>query len=199
MDLSENLLSDNRRDGLKKISSSVYNLLREHGSCTYKFLCSKVNNKNSNTLRRRIYDVLSVMRALNMVVKDGKEYRLQNLKDEIKEKKKVLEDLKCIKQGIECLIEKNRNMHIEEHEKFRFPFFLIAVDKSTDVHCETNDERTFFKFRATSKIKLVEDVEILKECGRKSIYGSESVRTEDIFSERYNVYEELPYDPFTFI
>lgn len=74
--VSECLVSDNKRDGLKQISVSIHNLPLNNKEITFQKICSNINTSNTNTLRRRVYDVLSVMRSLNMVVKTKRCYNL---------------------------------------------------------------------------------------------------------------------------
>ncbi|ELQ73996.1 E2F-like protein [Trachipleistophora hominis] len=167
---SECLGSESRRDGLKQISVSIHNLLLNNKDITYQKICSSINTSNTNTLRRRVYDVLSVMRSLNMVVKAKRCYNLvrRNLLCEkrmvVEEKRKQLEDLQHMKEVFEHIVLKNAfKTHSLSLDRFYLPFMIVVAEKDSNVHCETNEERTFFKFRSSKPIKLVEDLDILKE------------------------------------
>merc|ERR1712025_263849 len=110
-ELLSDCLSDTKREGLKQISISIHNLLLQKNKITYKEILSNITTSNTNTLRRRVYDVLSVMRALNMVSKEKKEYKLvqRNLLCEkrilLEEKRKQLQDLKMLKDAFEYRVE----------------------------------------------------------------------------------------------
>ena len=173
--LSDALTSETRREGLKQISVSIHNLLLLNVNMTYQQLIDNIHSTNTNTLRRRVYDVLSVMKALNMVTKDKKNYRLiaRNILCEkrilVDEKKKQLNQLTLMKESFEHItLRNNYRIHKPGNMKFYLPFMIVSIEKNSDVHCETNEERTFFKFRSNRPIKLVEDLEILREIYRHS-------------------------------
>ncbi|KRH92301.1 E2F-like protein [Pseudoloma neurophilia] len=167
---SDALTSETRKEGLKEISVSIHNLLLIKKNMTYKEILDNINTSNANTLRRRVYDVLSVMRALNMITKDKRMYSLigRNPISEkrivISEKKKQITDLKHLKEVFEFIVKKNayRSFKISD-DKFFLPFMVVVIERDSNVHCETNEERSCFKFRSEKPIKLVEDLEILKE------------------------------------
>lgn len=169
--LSERIESEsNRRDGLKQISASVHSILLNRKSATYQEICSGIRTSNANTLRRRVYDVLSVMRSLNMVVKTKRCYCLvqRNVLSEkrmmVEEKKRQLEDIQHSKDVFEHIIMKNIFRGQGSFlKRVYFPFTIVVLEMNSDVHCETNEERTYFRFRSNSPIKLTDDNEILKE------------------------------------
>lgn len=168
--LSDCLTSETRREGLKEISVSIHNLLMLHKEMTYADILENIVSHNTNTLKRRVYDVLSVMRALNLVTRNKKTFSLlgRNLLLEkklvIQEKKKQLDNLKLLKEAFEYLVKKNIRREIKPTEdKYFLPFMIVVVEKNSEAHCETNEERTCFKFKSKRPMKLIEDLEILKE------------------------------------
>lgn len=168
---SDCLTSDTRREGLKQISISIQNLLLNNKDLTYKEILENIISSNPNTLRRRVYDVLSVMKALNLIIKEKKVYNLVNRnllaekKAIIEEKKRQLEEIKNLKNVFKFIVKKNeKNIEYKEYDKkFYLPFIVIVLEKESKAHCETNEERSCFKFTSNKPIKLIEDVDILKE------------------------------------
>lgn len=191
--LSDCLTSETRREGLKEISVSIHNLLMVNKNMTYRELLDGTVSSNINTLRRRVYDVLSVMRALKMIVKNKKSYSLieKNTLCEkrmiISEKRKKLEELKHLQEVFEFIVKKNiyRNFEIPE-EKYFIPFMVVVIEKHSNAHCETNEERTCFKFRSNKPIKLIDDLEILKELYKMNYEPDPYIDSLEEFKESFS-------------
>jgi len=141
-------------------------------------------------IRRRIYDALNVMCAVNIIRKEKKIVSLVNnslcscegeietrlnrlenivtsasrLKKRIEEKMKILEETERRKELLLELIERNRDSAgSEDKEKLHFPFILISTGKKSRIDCETNDKRSYFKFAFADEYRIHEDVHILKQ------------------------------------
>jgi hypothetical protein len=88
---SSNLQSRNLNFGLKEISKKVKEIVRKHKRTTYKIISdliiSEINEKDSKdekNIRRRIYDSLNVMKAMNLFKKDpANKYILWNGENEM--------------------------------------------------------------------------------------------------------------------
>lgn len=63
---------------------------------------------------------------------------------------------------------------------------VVAIEKDSNVHCETNEKRSFFKFKSLKPIKLVEDIEILKE-----IYRNSDKKAQCFFGNNIRKYREV--------
>ncbi|KAG0439110.1 Transcription factor dpl-1 [Dictyocoela muelleri] len=226
------MTSETQGEGLKFIASSVQKVLMAKKVVSYDELLSNINAKNRSTLRRRVYDVLSVMRALNIVKKEDKHYvvsahtHVVELNDRINEKRRRLDDLVGIKTALMYLIKRNMAMtkwvggvremncrykndnksgdykkyknsgyekenrsnynydknteyfnnnsysqgdynktyrnYVENSNIFTLPFLVVMAKKSSNVHCETDEERKFFRFKCTSRLIILDDLKILK-------------------------------------
>lgn len=193
--LSDCLTSETRREGLKQISISIHNLLLNNKGMTYKEILSNIVSSNTNTLRRRVYDVLSVMRALNMVIKERKSYNLikRNPICEkriiLEEKRKQFDDLNRLKDVFEHIVKRNAYRTYKlSYDKYFLPFMIVTIEKNSNVHCETNEERTFFKFKSNKPIKLIEDIEILKEIYK--ITGEKENKNQNVRSDSLEKFME---------
>ncbi|EJW01902.1 hypothetical protein EDEG_00332 [Edhazardia aedis USNM 41457] len=178
-----------QKDGLKSISSQIHNIIQCNKSTSYDHLVKTIKNANKNTLKRRIYDVLTVFRALGLISKDKKIYKktesfdflsstcsevpnneelnknskgLAGMRKILLNKNKLLQNLETTRKSLRFIIERNKFCNIS-CDKLYTPFVLITTDKSVQVNCETNEERDFFKIQSRSKIKVVDDLTIFKE------------------------------------
>lgn len=163
-DYSDNI-SENKKEGLKFIASSVYKLIKQENGCTYSFICENISLPNRRTLHRRIYDVLNVMKAVNLIDKKDKKYYLVNSQETINRKKEELAKLQDMKTVFQYLVEKNKKNYEnnKNSDKLFLPFMIIKTDPKAVINCDTNEERTFFTFKSSEEIELAEDLDVLKE------------------------------------
>lgn len=187
------------RRGLKAFSAMILSILQKEKEIDYTRVAEVIIGMAGNTgedknIRRRIYDALNVMCAIEIVKKDKKMvYLVDNplcgcetevnkrlirlghaitcttkLKERIEEKKRVLEETVKRKDLLLKLIERNKKKeHEEEKERLHFPFLLISTGKKSRIDCETNDKRSYFKFIFASEYQIYEDVHILKQVFRE--------------------------------
>lgn len=163
---SEMNSSENKKEGLKYITQAVFQLLKENKACTYAFICKNIIFPNVETLNRRIYDVLNVMKAVRLVDKRGKRYFLVSSQDDINKKRDEIRKLMEMKKVFEFIVARNAGAKDIHMERLYLPFMVISTSRKADIHCETNEERTFFTFRSDRPLKVNEDLDILRE-----IYG----------------------------
>jgi hypothetical protein len=160
---SDNNQSENRKDGMKYITSSVYNIIKTGDGVTYNYICENIPLENKKTLHRRIYDVLNVMKAVQMIDKKGKKYFMNNNQESINKKKEEIAKLQDMKSVFEYLVIRNSQAQDEHKDKLFLPFMIIKTQTNSVIHCDTNEERSFFTFKSSEEIELVEDLDILKE------------------------------------
>lgn len=154
-----------RKEGLKYISQAVYAIIKEHKECTYQFICQRITAHNTETANRRIYDVLNVMRAVKVIGKRGKTYYLIDNSDDIRRKRAERNKLRDMKETFLYITARNELMGNaeREEEKLYLPFIVVSTDDKADLHCDTNDEHTYFNFKSNRPLKVYEDLAILKE------------------------------------
>lgn len=162
------LTSEAKKEGLKYIAQAVYAVVRESRECTYQFICQNVVVPNSETAHRRIYDVLNVMRAVHVVGKRGKTYFLIDNTDDIRKKRNERNKLHDMKETFLYITTRNALMTGIDSERLYLPFMVISTEKKSEIHCDTNEERSFFNFRSNKPLKVVEDLKILKEIREQS-------------------------------
>ncbi|KAL6122170.1 hypothetical protein NUSPORA_00836 [Nucleospora cyclopteri] len=162
--------SELKREGMKYITNSVYNILKENKQCTYQEIVKAIETKNRETKARRIYDVLNVLRAVNIVGKTGKTYFIINSEDSLDKKKEERDKLKNMKECFKFITLRNTNLQrtankvyqVEDDEKLFLPFMLVYTERNSEVHCDTNEERNYFNLRCNQPLKILEDLDVLK-------------------------------------
>lgn len=186
------------RTGLKAFSAMILSILQREKNIEYTKVADIIMAMSEGTgddknVKRRVYDALNVMCAVDLIRKDRKmAYLIDNqlcgceveierrflrmghsivsapkLRERVEEKRKVLEETIKRKELLVKLIERNKERaFLEEKEKLHLPFILISTKKKSRIDCETNDRRSYFKFIFTNPYKIHEDVHILK-----SIFG----------------------------
>lgn len=169
MDLaSESSASENKREGMKSITQSVYTFLKENKECTYQSLCSSISAQNNETATRRIYDVLNIMRAVNVIGKKNKTYYLIDNTDDIKAKKEEKKKLLDMKETFQYITTRNELLSNTNSERLYLPFMIISTDNKSEIHCDTNEERSFFSFKSSKPLRVIEDLEVLREIREQS-------------------------------
>lgn len=169
MDLNSELLtSEGKKEGMKFITQSVFSILKEHKECTYQFLCSSISTQNSDTTNRRIYDVLNVMRAVNVIGKKSKVYFLIDNTDDIARKMNEKKKLIDMKEIFQYITTRNELLSNTQSERLYLPFLIISTDKKSEIHCDTNEERSFFNFKSNKPLRVIEDIGVLKEIREQS-------------------------------
>ncbi|KAM0680085.1 Transcription factor dpl-1 [Glugoides intestinalis] len=165
---SELLTSETKKEGMKFITQSVYSILKENKECTYQFICSSLSTQNSETANRRIYDVLNVMRAVNLAGKKNKVYFLIDKTDDIKKKKSEKKKLIDMKETFQYITTRNELLSNTDSERLYLPFMIISTDKKSEIHCDTNEERSFFNFKSNKPLRVIEDLGVLREIREQS-------------------------------
>lgn len=190
-------LTSNAQEGLKSIASQIMNILKAEKRLTYAQLLELIEAKNSNTLKRRTYDVLSIMRALNLVKKQDKNYILLDQRkkviSKVHHKTKHYEELKTLKLALEFIINRNKKNKAKK-SRFFMPFIVVYTEKDSKVDCETTEEGDFFKIKSEESIEVVNDLSIVSEvyrnlknnvnikCQEEVQYSSSSLDEMSIFN-----------------
>lgn len=160
---SDMMTSDHKKEGLKQIAQTVYSILRENQECTYQYICQSISASNSETVHRRIYDVLNVMRAVNLIGKRDKVYYIIDTVDDVKKKRNEAKKLSEMKETFKYITTRNQLLSNTHSEKLYLPFMIISTDKKSEIQCDTNEERSFFIFKSNRPLKVIEDLGILKD------------------------------------
>ncbi|GMR61333.1 hypothetical protein PMAYCL1PPCAC_31531, partial [Pristionchus mayeri] len=193
--------------GLRHFSTKVSEKVKEKGMTTYNEISvelvdeyfdslplpmSDSDKQNieviSKNIKRRVYDALNVLMAMNIIVKENKEIKwiglptsnvqeLRKLEDEkarrqqrIKEKNEALCDLVTQLVSYKSLVERNRERERVEDRPadnsiIHLPFVVVSTDKRTDVECQISPDKYEYLFKFDRHFDIQDDIEVLKRIG----------------------------------
>lgn len=178
--------------GLRHFSAKVCAKVEEKGVTTYNEVADdlvqeiglemgKCDHKN---IRRRVYDALNVLMAIDIICKEKKEIRWLGLPNEAAEDLRALENERLALQ--ERIAEKNRNLREilrrcislknlidrnateqkhQQGDKLSLPFILISAARDCHVHCEMLEDRTQYFFEFNTAFQINEDIELMRLMG----------------------------------
>ena len=114
--------------------------------------CQSYDEKN---IRRRVYDALNVLLAMDMIAKDKKEIRWIGLpnntqvgldalrakkklkQDELKLKRQQYNELQIQATAYKRIIARNQeNPPVPEHKRIYMPFIVVKTNKENNIDCE---------------------------------------------------------------
>jgi transcription factor Dp-1 len=171
---------------------------------------TNTGDADDKNIKRRIYDALNVMCAVGLVrkekrkiylnakregcfcpegnrVQDANSDLLLSIRNRVAEKKQTFEDTIARKDLLLRLIERNRASRgcCEEKDHLHFPFLILCTGKKSPIDCETNEKRTYFRFKFKAEYEIYEDVHILKKIfeGRGSAKGGNDENTPNVKSK----------------
>ena len=157
---------------MRYYSQKVCEKVQEKGETTYNEVAnelveeSKLENEEEHdekNIRRRIYDALNVLMALDIIKKDQKKRiwigipftpefshdaeNLQNqkkiLKESIQKKREYLEILREEQNLLDKFEKRNESFFYKncpEQSKLSLPFIVVNTDEETKIDCEMNSE-----------------------------------------------------------
>lgn len=189
--------------GLRHFSTKVCEKVKEKGLTNYNEVADELvadyfqNNLmkqidvvkqeyDMKNIRRRVYDALNVLLAMNIITKNKKDIRwiglpasasqeISRLEEEktrreasIRAKKDALSEMIMQIVSYKNLIARNRN---SEHKNGRppqdtllhLPFLIINTDKDTNVECSVSSDKSEFLFSFDKKFEIHDDFEVLKK------------------------------------
>lgn len=187
--------------GLRHFSAKVCAKVEEKGVTTYNEVADdlvqeiglemgKCDHKN---IRRRVYDALNVLMAIDIIRKEKKEIRWLGLPNEtaddmreleieraalqerISEKSRNLKEVlrRCI--SLKNLIDRNSELqNTHQGDKLQLPFILISAARDCHVHCEMLEDRTQYFFEFNTAFEINEDIELMR------LMGLDTARIEKI-------------------
>ncbi|KAG5673747.1 hypothetical protein PVAND_003767 [Polypedilum vanderplanki] len=190
--------------GLRHFSMRVCQKVKEKGVTTYNEVadelvleeCEDVNGSSSSNvqsydqknLRRRVYDALNVLMAMNIISKEKKEIRWiglptssaqeceelevqnQQTRKRIEEKQKQLRELVLKHVSLKSLIERNKNLEKQgiipsATSAVQLPFIVINTNKKTHIDCNISNDKREYLLKFDDKFEVQDDIEVLKRMG----------------------------------
>lgn len=208
---------DKTGKGLKHFSMKVCEKVKSKGSTTYNEVADELVTEFSSdpsisrqpfdgsligesepfdqkNIRRRVYDALNVLMAINVISKEKKDIRWiglptnaaqecidledekKKLNEMIEEKRKQVRALIIQQVAYKKLVERNKatNQTLNPNAIIKLPFIIITTDKKTVIDCSISDDRTEYLFNLDNAFGLHDDVEVLKRMG----LVNEQIQTE---------------------
>ncbi|CAO3698348.1 unnamed protein product [Rhizopus stolonifer] len=184
--------------GLRHFSKQVCDKVAEQQTTTYNQVAdalaediekstNSTTNNTSNNIRRRVYDALNVLMAMNIISKDKKEIRWlgipecysktrnqEELVKEIQREKRrqeemmsslrllegVVKDKMAKHLHIRNIIWRNQHQSVDEQSKIAFPFFIIQCPDARDI--QSNPHSAVISFVDHNPHGIIEDTEVLQ-------------------------------------
>lgn len=140
---------------------------------------------DQKNIRRRVYDALNVLMAINVISKERKEIKWiglptnaaqecldleeekRKLVDMIDEKRKQVRSLLIQQIAYKKLVERNKatQQTLSPNAIIKLPFIIITTDKKTVIDCSISNDRSEYLFNLDNAFGLHDDVEVLKRMG----------------------------------
>ncbi|OEU15276.1 E2F_TDP-domain-containing protein, partial [Fragilariopsis cylindrus CCMP1102] len=157
----------------------------------------KFDEKN---IRRRVYDALNVLMAMDIISKEKKEITWKGLptaakqdmdsmkkeieyrKYQIEQKRESLRDLLIQQVCLRNLVQRNHDRGIVPDEKIPLPFIVVNTNQSAVIQCDMSGDRTDVMFDFSLPFEINDDNTILKkmEMDRTSISTLRQMLPEDL-------------------
>ncbi|CAD6222195.1 GSCOCG00000805001-RA-CDS [Cotesia congregata] len=173
--------------GLRHFSMKVCEKVKKKGTTSYNEVADELQYDQKN-IRRRVYDALNVLMAMNIISKEKKEIRwlglptnsLQECVSIEKDKKKKIERIKTKTQQLHQLILQhisfknlvernscNEKLHgpPKPNSAIQLPFIILNTSKKTVVDCSITNDKSEYLFNFNNKFEIHDDIEVLKRMG----------------------------------
>lgn len=186
--------------GLKHFSMKVCEKVKEKGTTTYNEVADELvaeevqNQTNESTncdqknIRRRVYDALNVLMAMDIIAKDKKEIRWiglpknsveqysaleqenANKRARIEAKEQQLRELLLQQVSFKSLTERNKEAERQgiiptPNSSIQLPFIIVNTHKSTKINCSVTNDKSEYIFKFNDKFEMHDDAEVLKQMG----------------------------------
>lgn len=201
--------------GLRHFSKRVCDKVKTKMVTTYKEVADElvaecVGNNESPTflydqknIRRRVYDALNVLMALDIIAKNKKDitwkglptgsiqnsvYLVQekeNRLNSVKRKLLALQEIIMQEVAIKRLVKRNQDMETEfgpppNNTFVNLPFMAVSSNEDTAVEIEISDDQKQYGLSFNDKFSVVDDTELLKSMGFTLGLDRGEVNNEDL-------------------
>ncbi|KAK7089970.1 transcription factor Dp-1-like [Littorina saxatilis] len=143
---------------------------------------------DQKNIRRRVYDALNVLMAMNIISKEKKEIRwiglptnsaqeCHNLEQErqrraerIKHKTQQLQELILQQIAFKNLVERNREREKAQgapaaNSAIQLPYIIVNTSKKTVIDCSISNDKYEYLFKFDNTFEIHDDIEVLKRMG----------------------------------
>ncbi|KAM9320006.1 transcription factor Dp-1 [Gastrophryne carolinensis] len=220
--------------GLRHFSMKVCEKVQKKGTTSYNEVADELvaefssadNHISPNesqaydqkNIRRRVYDALNVLMAMNIISKEKKEIKwiglptnsaqeCQNLEVErqrrlerIKQKQSQLQELILQQIAFKNLVQRNRQTEQQtsrsppSNSVIHLPFIIVNTSKKTVIDCSISNDKFEYLFNFDNTFEIHDDIEVLKRMGMACGLESGNCSAEDLKLARSLVPKALePY------
>merc|ERR1712150_52474 len=188
--------------GLRHFSMKVCEKVQAKGSTSYNEVADELVNEltdprctsptdqqyDQKNIRRRVYDALNVLMAMNIISKEKKEIRWLGLPtssiqeangleldkakriDRIKAKTQQLQDLILQQIAFKNLVERNKEREKREgppapNSAIQLPFIIVNTSKKTVIDCSISNDKMEYLFNFDDTFEIHDDMDVLKRMG----------------------------------
>ncbi|XP_068686854.1 transcription factor Dp-1-like isoform X1 [Montipora foliosa] len=143
---------------------------------------------DQKNIRRRVYDALNVLMAMNIISKEKKEIKwvglptnsaqeCQQLEDEKKERQErirqktaELQELILQQIAFKNLVQRNKQVEKEQgapapNTAIHLPFIIVNTSKKTVIDCSISNDKFEYLFNFDNTFEIHDDIEVLKRMG----------------------------------
>ncbi|XP_030381719.1 transcription factor Dp [Scaptodrosophila lebanonensis] len=190
---------DKAGKGLRHFSMKVCEKVEEKGKTTYNEVADDLVNEelknhsydtncDQKNIRRRVYDALNVLMAINVISKDKKEIRWiglpansteqllaleeenQKRRERIKQKHDMLREMIMQHVAFKGLVERNKKVESQglvpsPNSSIQLPFIIVNTHKSTKINCSVTNDKSEYIFKFNNTFEMHDDIEVLKRMG----------------------------------
>uniref|UniRef100_A0A674DRG1 Transcription factor n=1 Tax=Salmo trutta TaxID=8032 RepID=A0A674DRG1_SALTR len=198
------LKGDKNGKGLRHFSMKVCEKVQKKGTTSYNEVADELVAEfthsttvmatdsqvyDQKNIRRRVYDALNVLMAMNIISKEKKEIRwiglptnsaqeCQNLEVEkqkrlkrIRQKRTQLEELILQQIAFKNLVQRNKVSETSSlapppsGSVIQLPFIILNTDVRTVIDCSISSDKCEYLFNFDNTFEIHDDIEILKRMG----------------------------------
>ncbi|XP_041979018.1 transcription factor Dp-1 [Aricia agestis] len=183
--------------GLRHFSMKVCEKVRNKGFTSYnevadelvlEFAAGMHGSADSQNIRRRVYDALNVLMAMNIISKEKKEIRWLGLPtnsvqectslekekaakiEVIQKKTQQLQELILQHISFKSLIERNKEAENKgvkpsPSSAIHLPFIVVNTSDKALIDCSISNDKTEYMFNFNKRFHIHDDIDILKRMG----------------------------------
>ncbi|XP_057222930.1 transcription factor Dp-2 isoform X4 [Malurus melanocephalus] len=172
---------DKNGKGLRHFSMKVCEKVQRKGTTSYNEvadeLVSEFTNSNSHlatdsqaydqkNIRRRVYDALNVLMAMNIISKEKKEIRWIGLPTNSAQECQNLEQI-----AFKNLVQRNQQNEQQNqgppslNSTIQLPFLIVNTSKRTIIDCSISSDKFEYLFNFDNTFEIHDDSEVLKRMG----------------------------------
>jgi len=193
---TKDLAVDKASKGLRHLSLRVCQKVEHKGRTTYGEVADELVSEilgeageddhsfDEKNIRRRVYDALNVLLAMDMIMKDRKEISWIGLPshtqvgldairakkaekiESIKRKRERFDELSDQMSAYRRVISRNTQQGpVAEEKRIYMPFIVVKTSKQNNIDCEVTEDYQEIFLNFTSDFEILNDMEILKKMG----------------------------------